>query len=71
MLKVLIILSALAIATSDASVFLERMVAFLPDTTLVGLEEVWLWQIAGLIIPVLAGPVYVACYLLWNTDQNG
>ena len=60
--------AALAVA-AEASIFWEKLGLYLDDMSIDNLQQVMAWQIAGLFLPLLAGPMKVVSYLLWNVDQ--
>lgn len=55
-------------SVAQASIFWEKLTNFYSDLSLENFEEVLAWQIAGLVIPLVAGPMRVASYILWNID---
>ena len=61
--------AALAVA-AEASIFWEKLGLYYDDMTIDNLQQVMAWQIAGLFLPLLAGPMKVVAYLFWNVDQE-
>ena len=60
--------AALAVA-AEASIFWEKLGLYYDDMSIDNLQQVMAWQIAGLFLPLLAGPMKVVAYLFWNVDQ--
>lgn len=69
-LKTLATAAAMCAGAAEASIFWEKLNVFYDDMSVEGLQEVLAWQIAGLFIPLVAGPMRVATYILWNVDQE-
>ena len=65
--KVLVALVMLA-AAAEASIFWEKLQSFFDNLTVKKFQEVLAWQVAGLFIPLVAGPMRVAAYLMWNVN---
>ena len=61
---------ALLISSADASIFLTKMSKYLNDPTFDTLKELGIWQIGGLLFPILAGPLRVVAYILWTTGEG-
>ena len=57
-------------STADASIFLQKMTKYLNTPTIDTLKELALWQIGGLLFPVLAGPVRVVAWMLWTKGEG-
>lgn len=63
-------LAAVGVAGTQASIFWEKLSDFYADMTFANWQQAAAWQIGGLVVPMLAGPMYVVAYLLWNVDQQ-
>merc|ERR1712147_4090 len=70
MIKQLFLALACMVATAEASIFWEKLKGFFNDLSSAKFQEVVAWQVAGLFIPLVAGPMRVAASLMWNTDQG-
>lgn len=68
-LKTIATTAALLASAAEASIFWEKLQSFYGDMSFENFQEVLAWQIAGLFIPLVAGPMRVAAYILWNVDQ--
>ena len=58
------------LAHVEASIFWEKLKGFFGELTVVKFQEVLAWQVAGLFIPLVAGPMRVVAYILWNIEQE-
>ncbi len=58
--------TACLISTVDASIFLTKMTKYLNDPSMDTLTELGLWQLGGVLFPLIAGPLRVAAYVLWT-----
>ncbi len=65
-LKKLLAGLVLLLASCEGSIFWEKMMSFFATTTTSKFQEVVAWQIAGLFIPLVAGPMRVVANILWN-----
>ncbi len=61
---------ALAVGIAEASIFWEQLDTFLLTKDLQTFEQVLAWQIAGLVIPLLAGPMRVVANIFWTVNQG-
>ena len=61
---------ALLISSADASIFLTKMSKYLNDPTFDTLKELGIWQIGGLLFPILAGPLRVVAYIFWTAGEG-
>ena len=61
---------ALLISSADASIFLTKMSKYLNDPTFDTLKELGIWQIGGLLFPILAGPLRVIAYNFWTIGEG-
>ena len=66
--KILFGLVAIAMIASQAraSFMLENFIVFLDSPNGDNLFLLIFWQIWSLFVPLLAGPIYVLCYYIWN-----
>ena len=70
MMKTASLVLAMIVSYCDASIFLQKFYGFLHDTTFVRWQEAAAWQLVGLVIPLLAGPLRVASNIFWNIAQG-
>ena len=70
MIKQLLIALVSFCAYAEASMFWQVLKAFYGDLTVVRFQQVIAWQIAGLFMPLVAGPMRVVANLIWTTDQG-
>ena len=63
---ILVAATACLISTADASIFLSKMTKYLNAPSLDTLKELGIWQLGGVIFPLLAGPLRVVAYTLWT-----
>ncbi len=57
-------------STANASIFLEKMTKYLNTPSMDTLKELVIWQIGGLLFPILAGPLRVVAWMLWTTGEG-
>ena len=57
-------------SAAQASIFWEKLKIFFDTPSIQHYEEVLSWQIAGLMIPLVAGPMRVAANILWSVAQD-
>ena len=67
---ILVAATACLISTADASIFLTKMTKYLNAPSLDTLKELAIWQLGGVIFPLLAGPLRVVAYTLWTMDDE-
>ncbi len=67
---ILAITVVLLMSTADASVFLQKMTKYLNDPSMDTLKELAIWQVGGLLFPILAGPLRVVAYMLWTIGEG-
>ena len=61
---------ALLFSTVDASIFLSKMTKYLNAPSMATLKELAIWQVGGLLFPLLAGPLRVVAWTLWTTGED-
>ena len=66
MIKTASLVLAMIVSYCNASIFLEKFYGFLHETTFARWQEAAAWQLVGLVIPLLAGPVRVVSDVFWN-----
>ena len=54
----------------QASIFLEYMNLFLVNSTYDNWMQLFVWQLAGLVVPLLAGPCRVASLAFFTVEQE-
>ena len=70
MIKQLLIALMCIVAHTEASIFWEKLKGFFNNLSTAKFQEVVAWQVAGLFIPLVAGPMRVVAYILWTTPQG-
>ena len=70
MIKQLLLALVCMVAGAEASIFWQKLKGFFGDLSTAKFQEVVAWQVAGLFIPVVAGPLRVCAYILWNEPQG-
>lgn len=68
-LNMALCLSAFLVAQANASIFLEYLVNFLNNPSWNTQKPVLVWQLSGMLVPLLAGPCRIAAYSIWNLSQ--
>ena len=61
---------ALCLVQVEASIFWEKLLSFFNAPSLAKWNEVVAWQVAGLFLPLITGPMKIVAYLFWNVDQD-
>ena len=61
---------ALLFSSVDASIFLKKMTKYLNAPSMDTLKELAIWQVGGLLFPLLAGPLRVVAWTLWTTGES-
>ncbi len=67
----LFVAAACLISTADASIFLTKMTKYLNAPSMDTLKELGIWQLGGVLFPLLAGPLRVVAYILWTMGAGG
>ena len=62
--------TACLISTAEASIFLTKMTKYLNDASFDTLKELGIWQLGGLVFPLIAGPLRVVAYTLWTKGAD-
>ena len=62
----ILVATACLISTVDASIFLTKMTKYLNDPSMDTLKELGIWQLGGVLFPLIAGPLRVVAYVLWT-----
>ena len=62
----ILVATACLISTADASIFLAKMTKYLNDPSMDTLKELGIWQLGGVLFPLIAGPLRVVAYVLWT-----
>ena len=61
-----IIASVLLVQQAQASIFLEFMNIFLAELNFKTFKNLLAWQMGGLVVPLLAGPLRSVAFVFWN-----
>ena len=62
----ILVATACLISTVDASIFLTKMTNYLNDPSMDTLKALGIWQLGGVLFPLIAGPLRVVAYVLWT-----
>ena len=62
-------LAAVIALEANASIFLEYLTQWLNYPTFAAQKALLVWQLGGMVVPLLAGPCRIAANSIWNFEQ--